>query len=211
MPTSHYAQISLIMEIIVRLWPRRILDVGAGWGKYGVLCREYLGREVRIDAVEGWEPYIGPLHRAVYDRIVIGDAREVLAGLTERYDLVLMADVFEHLPRRDGEAVLAECARLADAVLISMPATWTPQEPFEGNELEVHRAYYGWRELRRMGFQVWCGGGKLVALRASRPLALRRRLMSWAFDALAPLWLRDWKVAVRRRMLGRPAPQPPLD
>jgi hypothetical protein len=209
MPSSHYAQISLVMEIIIRLQPRSVLDVGAGWGKYGALCREYLGRDVRIDALEGFAPYIGELHRVVYDEVLVGDARELLPRLRERYDLVLMADVFEHMPRSDGAALLRECERLAGATLISVPASWYPQEPFQGNDLEVHRAHYRSGDLAAMGFQVWRVANQLIALRSPRRLALRRTLLSWAAASVSPLWLTEWRVALRRRLAGAVRHPPP--
>ena len=39
MPTSEYVQIPKVVEVIARLAPRTVLDVGAGYGKYGVLAR----------------------------------------------------------------------------------------------------------------------------------------------------------------------------
>jgi hypothetical protein len=50
-----------------------------GFGKYGVLCREYLelwdGRENyhefkrRIDGVEAYDKYITPIHKFVYNNM----------------------------------------------------------------------------------------------------------------------------------------------
>ena len=66
------------MDIIISLQPFSVLDVGSGFGKYGVLCREYLelwdGRQEykfirRIDGVEAFENYITPLHKFIYNNI----------------------------------------------------------------------------------------------------------------------------------------------
>ena len=38
--------------------PQRILDVGAGYGKHGVLLREYLDPTPTVHGVEAWEPYV---------------------------------------------------------------------------------------------------------------------------------------------------------
>lgn len=184
MPTSAHEQISLIMEIITRLRPRSVLEIGVGWGKYGVLCREYLGKEARIDAIEGFEEYVGPLHRAVYDDVLVGDAREVLPQLGGPYDLVLLIDVFEHFTREDGAAVLAECARLSPRTLISVPATWDPQDGGEHNPLETHRAQYEVRDF--VGMSVWRMADHLIALRAPEQLDLRPMFAKWAAATLAP-------------------------
>ncbi len=82
MPSSQHYHISKIMDLIIALKPKSVLDIGAGYGKYGVLCREYLelwdGRQNyherlrRIDSVEIFEKYVTPLHKYVYDHIYIG-------------------------------------------------------------------------------------------------------------------------------------------
>ena len=54
MPTSNHGAISLVLEVLVRLRPQSILDVGTGRGKYGVLCREYFP-DARIVGIEGWQ------------------------------------------------------------------------------------------------------------------------------------------------------------
>ncbi len=65
MPTSNPYQINEILEAINITRPRSILDIRVGFGKYGVLAREYLelydGREKygdwkrRIDGIEAFE------------------------------------------------------------------------------------------------------------------------------------------------------------
>jgi len=42
MPTSDLYNITPILTIISNLKPKKILDVGCGFGKYGLLMREYL-------------------------------------------------------------------------------------------------------------------------------------------------------------------------
>jgi hypothetical protein len=42
MPTSHPHQLNQIVELIMLTDPHSLLDVGIGFGKYGVLAREYL-------------------------------------------------------------------------------------------------------------------------------------------------------------------------
>lgn len=42
LPSSQYYHISKILELIIAIDPSSVLDVGTGFGKYGVLCREYL-------------------------------------------------------------------------------------------------------------------------------------------------------------------------
>lgn len=193
MPTSYAQTISPLMEIVLQLRPASVLDVGMGSGKYGVLCREYcdqwlhgkLERRTRIDGIEGHPAYVGDLHRAVYDRILLGDARELIPALEHQYDLVLMIDMFEHLTPEDGRAMLAAPALEAASVLVSVPAGRLEQGAVYGNEFERHRAHYSRASLNALGFtQVWRVRDSWVALRCPRRVVLRRLLLRYAFDGL---------------------------
>ena len=109
MPVGAYQQLSTIADLIVRINPQRTLDIGIGFGTYGVLVREYLDlwdnmNETKaytwkrnLDGIEILEEYITPMHRFLYDDIHIGDARTVVPTLKKQYDLVILADVIEHL------------------------------------------------------------------------------------------------------------------
>lgn len=198
MPTSNSDQISLVLEIITRLNPRRTLEIGTGAGKYGVLCREYLGPGAVIHGIEGFSGYVGDVHRATYNEMFVGDALDILPRREPNYDLVFMIDVFEHFAKSDGAAVLRECARLAPTTLLAVPATWYPQGAYAGNEFEVHRAHYTRRDLHQLGFaQVWRIGGQHVALRSQQRLELRSTLRRWALTTVAPSFLVDFATSLR--------------
>ena len=90
MPSSQYYHISKIMEMIISLNPNSILDIGSGYGKFGVLCREYLelwdGRQKyefrrRIDCVEVYKDYITPLHNYIYNNIYNKNILELVFGI----------------------------------------------------------------------------------------------------------------------------------
>jgi hypothetical protein len=194
-PTSSYSQISFLIEIIVQLRPAKILDVGAGGGKYGLLCNECLmdvpreqAQPLQIDAVEAFDPYITDVHKTVYTRIMRGDIRELAAGL-DSYDLVMMIDMFEHIPKADGVKLMQSLRSRAKHILVSVPAREHYQAAFDGNEYEVHHAQYtNWRELRDLGFnQIWRIGGNWIALSSDQPVHLRARILRTAFSALLPL------------------------
>ena len=161
MPSSQYYQINEIMDLVVRLNPRKVLDIGPGFGKYGFLCREYLelwdGRnryddwQCRVDCVEAFEAYITPVHRLIYNHIYTGDALRVVPGLQEHYDLILMVDVFEHFTREDGDRLMRSCLEKAEHVLIATPKAVNIQENVFGNAFEQHRFEWKSRYLRAYG------------------------------------------------------------
>ncbi len=158
MPTSHLYQISDIIEIIFLTQPKSVLDVGVGFGKYGMLAREYLelwdGRnqyndwQYRIDGIEAYPQYISPIHDYVYDHIYIGDAVEIIPALTIQYDLILMVDVLEHFTRDNGEAILRACREKSKNTLISTPAKVYSQEGFE-NPYQRHLSQWTKDDFRQ--------------------------------------------------------------
>jgi len=138
MPTSEHWQIPRVCDVLVRERPRTVLDVGAGYGKYGVLAREFGGAE-RVDAIDAVPPRF-----PVYDHVVVGDIRQLAALLppdAPRYDLALFIDVIEHLEKAEGYAVLDALLGRARRVLVTTPWGFRPQEVL-GMPFETHRS--GW-------------------------------------------------------------------
>ncbi|OIO62389.1 hypothetical protein COT48_00175 [Candidatus Woesearchaeota archaeon CG08_land_8_20_14_0_20_47_9] len=165
MPSSSHYQISKIMNLVVKLNPSSILDVGVGFGKYGVLCREYLelgdGREEydkflrRIDGIEAFKNYITPLHRFIYDHIYIGDVLDLIDKLKFNYDLVLIIDVLEHLSKHKGRILINKLLEKHGSVLISTPRYIGIQKDVFNNPYEEHKAQWSRQELSRLGESIF--------------------------------------------------------
>src|SRR6266436_3092984 len=103
---------------MIRERPQRLLDVGAGWGKFGVLAREY-AEPATVDAIDA-----NPPRYPVYDRTFIGDIRElgrVLPVDAEPYDLALLIDVIEHLTKEEGWRLLDDLTVRAKRILLTTP------------------------------------------------------------------------------------------
>ena len=79
MDTSNWQNISFCINAIRRIQPTKILDVGVGFGKWGILCREFIevwnGRthsmnwKLQIDGVEIFAPNIEEYHKFFYSNI----------------------------------------------------------------------------------------------------------------------------------------------
>jgi len=161
MPSSQYYQINEIVELIFRLKPGSILEIGPGFGKYGFLCREYVelwdGRNAygdwrcRIDCIEAYEKYITPAHRFIYNQIYIGNALELVPKLDQHYDLVLMVDVLEHFTFEEGNKLLEECKSKTDHMLIASPRFVNMQEGVFENPFERHRSEWKKKHLKVFG------------------------------------------------------------
>lgn len=164
MPSSRPELIPFVLRFVMQLSPRSILEVGAGFGKYGFLFREYLdiwaaasdparldpaNWQVQIDAIEVYEPYISDLQRRIYDRIIIGDAMEAIDRLGT-YDLIFLGDVIEHFPKEDGRRLLDKClAHCARMVIVTTPNYFNPQGPEYGNDRETHHCLWTREDFTR--------------------------------------------------------------
>jgi SAM-dependent methyltransferase len=105
--------------------PSRVLDLGCASGEFGALVRTYGHEVVGIDRAE-----VGAVRERL-DGFVAGDlARGIPDAVGGNYDVVIAADVLEHL--RDPEALLADITkRLAPggSVMASVPnfGHWYPR------------------------------------------------------------------------------------
>jgi len=149
MPTSFVNAVPLVINTVLRLKPESFLDIGVGFGKWGHLFREYsdichAGDEparyekpnwrCRIDGIEGHAPYITPMHKYLYDELMIGNAQDVLPKLLDegrRYDVIMLGDIIEHFDKDEGMKVLETCMKLANkAVFVSTPRYEMEPEDF---------------------------------------------------------------------------------
>lgn len=199
MPTGFTDSLTPIAGLIEWLQPQRVLDIGVGNGRMGFLAREYghqpwhpraHGDGVEVHGIEGYEPYITDLQRSIYDRLIIGDALEVLArmaGEHQRYDLAIAADILEHFAPEEARRFLTRCLAVADLVVVATPRRFFEQED-EENVFETHRSHWPEHELVRAGATaVLSRGESLVVLfgnaelssqyLASRRKPLRHRLL----------------------------------
>lgn len=142
MPTSEPKAISFILEKIMEFKPKSVLDIGVGFGKWGVLCREYLdvwgakeynNWKTRIDGVEVHGAYWNPCHQ-IYNHISYKNVMDILDVVCE-YDLVLLIDVLEHLKKSDGVKLLK---RIGKHYIVSTPNGNYPQGEVFNNKYESH-------------------------------------------------------------------------
>jgi len=182
-PTGFTDSLTPVARLVEWLQPGRVLDIGVGNGRMGFLVREYghqpwhpraHGDRVEIHGIEGHEPYIGDLQRAIYDRIIVGNALDVLAGLASeeaRYDLAIAADILEHFAPADAAVFLDRCLAVSDLLLVATPRSFFEQEDPD-NVLETHRSHWPEHELlRAAATAVLHRGESLVVLFGDRALA----------------------------------------
>jgi len=144
---SDASNVPFVATELQRLKPRSVLDIGVGFGKWGVVAREYLeawrGRfrreewQVRVEGIEIFEAYRNPVWDAVYDRVHIGDALE-LVGTLGHFDVALICDVIEHMDKAAGLQLLRRLLDACDTVIVTTPLSFWPQQEEHGNKHEKH-------------------------------------------------------------------------
>jgi hypothetical protein len=153
MGTSNWQNISYCIELIRKINPESILDIGAGFGRWGILSREFL--EIweeenytdkwkrKIDAVEIYDKYVKPYHSYFYDNVYIVNALDYVNEMKENYDLIICGDVIEHFGKKDGEILIDTCLKKSRYLMINIPVgdKWE-QEESGGNEYEKHRSVW---------------------------------------------------------------------
>jgi SAM-dependent methyltransferase len=148
MPTSDVHNIVPILTIMQHLQPRSVLDIGCGFGKYGVLLREYLDVwqerlspecwQTRLEGIDAFPHYRNPIWDYVYQRIHTGEAQRILPTLG-KFDVVLTADVIEHLERADAMDLVRQSLERSPVLIISTPREFYPQQDTNENPYERHR------------------------------------------------------------------------
>lgn len=152
MPSSDHRQIPIVVQTYLDLHPESILDIGCGWGKYGLLAREYL-RDCpwmpnwvtvkKVDAVEVFDKYITDIHRKIYDNIYIGDITELEIG---EYDLILLVDVIEHIEKSKA-LELVENLKRKGKLLIITPKEFMVHPERYGNKHEEHISHFTYKDF----------------------------------------------------------------
>lgn len=143
MPSSMDEGKAWAFGAIRHLAPATILDVGPGQGTY----RTMVGPGARWWAVEVWGPYVERYGLDdLYDRVIVADVRYLDWTALGRFDLVILGDVLEHMPREDALAVWERAREHAEWVLLSLPIVLYPQDAEEGNPYEAHRATWSHAE-----------------------------------------------------------------
>ena len=150
MMTSFPSNIPQIVNVIASLNPKTILDVGPGFGKYGLMVREAIlslnaekgdttpnYKAIQVDCAEMCKYFINlPYHDKLYDHHYHGDVRKIDLP---KYDLILFIDVAEHWPKEDVFKFITDNVAKGSMVLVSTPITvGFYKEEFYGKDCPKH-------------------------------------------------------------------------
>ncbi len=121
---------------------RRVLDIGAGSGRYSDLFRRYTGCAEWM-AIEVYEPYAErfELH-SKYDVVLIEDVRNIELNKLGVFDVVFCCDVLEHMDIKEAQMLLIALKNQSKVIFASIPIGYCPQGPVYGNSHETHVTCY---------------------------------------------------------------------
>jgi SAM-dependent methyltransferase len=123
--------LAFALDALQDVLPERILDVGLGFGRWGMLAREicdYRQGRVRredwcthVEAVTLTPREVQEYHHFFYDRVYLTDPVEFVETATARWDLVVIEDVLCDLPVTMRRRLLTASLARADYVLVLAP------------------------------------------------------------------------------------------
>lgn len=205
MPVHDFILDPMVLSLFPKGGTGSVLDIGCGYGLFGYMLRmerEHGGELIGVDA---YAPYIKKLRRhagAVYDSLVIADARH-LPFKMGAVDTVLASEVIEHLPREGGLALIAEAERVGRRLAIfTTPRGHLPQESHNGNDLEAHLSGWSERDFADRRYEIAYAGSVQMMLNKSKvrgavgginaalgmmPGAIRKRLPKYEMVAFKRL------------------------
>lgn len=159
MPYSGTFTDDLVRHIIAQ-WPAldRVLDVGAGTGKYARLLKD--GQPgARVTGVEIDSSYIDQFGlRDFYTDLRLMDCLRLLDNPDEQWDAVIIGDTIEHLRKSDGRDLVEFLLYRCKWLLVIYPQRQL-QNAWQGHHHEAHISLWNehdWRGLpvERVMWQV---------------------------------------------------------
>jgi len=124
-----------------------ILDIGAGAGKYGQLCKTVSSLKT-IDAVEPTEKYIQEYNlKDIYKNVHQKTIQDfIIQDCKKRYDVVIFGDVLEHFFRSQAIDYIDYFLYRANWVIALWP-TFLPQDDAMDNHYEIHKCNFKLADL----------------------------------------------------------------
>jgi len=205
MPSSNLSSFFDIMETIQQVHAKSILDVGVGFGKWGLLIREYFDLRphkkkgyddwsIQLDGIEVHEQYITPVHNYIYDNVYIGEALNILSNTNMYYELILALDIIEHFSKQDGIEFVKLCRNRADTVFINTPNIYFNIEKEFYNQYMQHKSGWDADDFTKRGAKyVWHSGIYVLAIFTERDLHLPfdNNIQEYNFDDIDLIKIRE--------------------
>jgi ubiquinone/menaquinone biosynthesis C-methylase UbiE len=158
--------------IIPKIEGSSILDIGAGYGKWGFLSKKYYWQisgnyetQPVVAGIDIFLPHLKSLKRMdSYDFLVNSDAANI-PFKDHSFDTIIAAEIIEHMKKEDGFRFVSEIKRVAKKRVIVTTPNFKSIRPghigIDGfNKFEGHLSFWSVSELQRLGFKCYGVGLK---------------------------------------------------
>lgn len=154
MPTSATLYDSEFVELLQKIVPSNLLDVGPGYGRMGITAKSTISSCV-VDAVEVDSTYIEKFNlKQIYKEVYNDDIKNFcLKNPQVRYDIVLFNDILEHLFRSEALDILDFMLYRAKYIVVQWPTNYL-QDDWEGHSSEVHKSNFTLNDFLNHNFDI---------------------------------------------------------
>jgi SAM-dependent methyltransferase len=171
MPGSFVVFDSLVEKLIETIAPQSALDIGCGAGKYGQLLSR-LRPDCKRSAIEAEPSYIERFGlSSLYHEVYVGTAADwQTQALDRQYDLTILGDCIEHMPKSAGLDLLNFLAYRSAYTLVISPE-FVLQGIVDGVISEAHVSVWSERDLGWHDLWAWdnCRSVSVFLLRGYLP------------------------------------------
>lgn len=142
MPFSYDIFNNTISNHLTKLNVESILDIGAGAGKYGNICR-HIPSIKSIDAVEPTFKYVEDYSlNQIYTKVYNETIQDfIINNCIKRYDVVIFGDVLEHFFRSEVIDYIDYFLYRSKWAIVIWP-TFYPQDNAMNNAFEIHKSNF---------------------------------------------------------------------
>lgn len=160
---SERSNLTPVANLLVQSDPATVLDIGVGFGNYGMIARAFLdvwrGRafrdtwKIKIDGIEYYTEFKNPIYDYCYDHVFFGNCVEILPRIGD-YDVIILMHILEHLPKEESLKFLKLAkSKTRKRIIVGTPLkffkTGWPKYP-----KEEHQCHYTTKEYMSLGYQV---------------------------------------------------------
>lgn len=150
-------QTRLLKEHYGRQHPIKVIDLGTEYGHTGRYVREAFPN-AEIVGVEVHEPTIIACRQEEgqnYNALIHIDALAFLATFESKADVIIAAELIEHLSKEDGLLLLRGIAEHSHLGVVTSPMGFKPQGPMYGNPYQNHISGWEQKELAQAGWDTY--------------------------------------------------------
>ena len=138
----------LTLHLLQQIRPTKVLDIGAGEGKYGKLIRA-AGIACHLTAIEFEPERRAELLDIGYNEVRSQSALDLMKNPAETFEVIILGDVIEHMRKSEGQDLLEYLNYRAAYMLVITPEAMPMSSPnfYEGHNSLWRPQAMAWHDL----------------------------------------------------------------